>query len=161
MKTARALTVLLSVLATASCASVRSDADPLCGEIAAFANASTPGSTHAVVLTTSWGPTKERPTSFMFKDCEHAGYGPGAKLCEHLMPNTSTEFAEINFRRVLACLNGQTRTPPKYVSVERIDTLMWGHEVPGVRPDVSVGVEFVSHTADAPVLKIMAKADAP
>ncbi len=97
----------------------------------------------------------------MYKNCEHAEYLPGIKLCQYLMSNSSTEFADRNFRRALACINGQREAPPRYVLVERLDTLMWGYEIPGIRTDISVGVEFVSKDGNSPFLKILAEADEP
>lgn len=97
----------------------------------------------------------------MYKNCEHAEYQPGIRLCRYLMSNTSTEFADHNFRRALACMGGQKETSAKYVAVERLDTLMWGYEVPGVRPGISVGVEFVSKGGHDPFLRILAEADGP
>ncbi|MBZ4187233.1 hypothetical protein K7B09_12965 [Thermomonas sp. RSS23] len=161
MKLLRFLVAALAGLVLASCASVHSRKDALCSEIAAFANQTEVSGTHEVALTTVWGPTPQYPDSLFYKNCDHGEYEPGKRLCQYLMANTSTEFPQHNFRRVLACLNGQKSGPPKYVSIERIETLMWGVEVPGVRPEVTVGVAFADGAGKTPVLKVIARADQP
>ena len=126
-----------------------------------FANASAPATAHTVALATAWGPTRDHPDSIMYKHCDDGGYAPGKVLCEYLLANTSTEFPQRNYRRALACLDGHRPMPPRYVSIERIDTVVWGHEVPGVRPDVLLGVEFSARDNETPVLKIKVEAGQP
>jgi hypothetical protein len=150
----------LSAFALAGVATA-GERDPLCAEIKAFANAAEPGTSHSVSLVTVWGPSAQRPDSLMYKNCEHGGYEPGAALCRYLMANTSTEFPEHNFRRALACLNGQRKAPPKHVAVERMDALLWAHEAPGVREGTAVGVEVRFGDQADPTLKIIAEAGQP
>lgn len=152
------LTLCVLSLTTASCGPVRSDRASLCGEIARFANTTVPGETQEIVFRTTWGPTEEVPGTLASKRCEHNNVTAAMTLCDYLVSNSSTEFAEYNFANVLACMNGEKQRPPRRVSIERMETLIWASEVPGVREDVSVGVEFVMSPDRAPMLRIMAEA---
>lgn len=161
MKTSWVMLIPLLALATTSCHSLRSGNDALCSEIARFANTTAPGQTQEIVFETSWGLNEKFPGSLGAKLCEHKEQAPGMRLCDYLVDHSSTEFAEYNFGRVLACMNVQKRRPPDHVSIERMDTLMWAGAMNGVREDVSVGVEFVMGADRSPTLKIMATADEP
>lgn len=78
----------------------------LCEQLRHFANASSEREMH-VELATNWGAKIEgNRVSIGEKRCTHSGGEAEKKLCAYLLPNTSTEFPAINFRRVLKCVQG-------------------------------------------------------
>ena len=112
--------MVLSVvlLTTGGCAALRHQADAMCAEISEFANSSTDRSAHAVDLINDWGgpiaekeSQKEGNYTMYVKQCKHADYDPGKRLCAYLMENTSTEFPDNNVRRALVCLNDPISRP--------------------------------------------------
>jgi hypothetical protein len=138
-----ALAVTLVVfLCLSGCASQRLSRDPLCQEIAVFANATKPGETHVVSLETAWGPSRKHTDSFYSLDCNHGGYGPGARLCRYLMEHSATEFSDNNFRAAFACLSGIPEQTKNYVSYERLEARVSAYGAVGVRDRVELSLEF-------------------
>jgi hypothetical protein len=134
--------------------------DPLCAHIAAFANATEGEATHTVVFRTDWSAMFSGKPDALAKSCDHAGYAPGATLCRYLIGNTSTEFALLNFNRVLACITPQSASLPVN-RIRRLDIALSVFDAPGVKPDVEVGLAFSSTTTAQPVLTLSATGVAP
>ncbi len=145
MRNVLALVIYLSL---SGCASQRLSRDPLCQEIASFANATKPGETHVVSLETAWGPSKNHPESLSSRDCNHGGYEPGARLCRYLMEHSATEFADNNFHTAFACLSGITKQTRNYVTYERLDVRVSAYGAAGVRDNVKVSLEFKPNTTN-------------
>jgi hypothetical protein len=105
------IAALVSVaLVTGACSALAEERDPLCEVMATFANAENDDGVHTVRLTTDWGGNflkSDAPDEQLFyaKSCEHDS-NPGKALCSYLVENSSTEFAAINYRRALRCLEG-------------------------------------------------------
>lgn len=108
----RALTLLGLATLASSCASMASEEDALCSEIAEFANASSPSNPHTVRLTTDWGGvyTDTDPNESVMGAmwCQQDQSRATKNLCAYLIENTSFEFAAINYRHVLRCLGVNT-----------------------------------------------------
>lgn len=130
------------------CASQRLNRDPLCAEIAAFANATKPGETHLVSLETAWGPTGKHPDSLRSLDCEDGGYAPGNRLCAYLLANSGAEFPTNNLLAALACLKGTPEEPENYVNYERLEVRVSAYNASGVRGGVEVSLEFKPNEAN-------------
>jgi hypothetical protein len=146
-------------LALAGCASHRAGRDPLCQEIAAFANATKPGEIHVVSLETAWGSSNTHPDSLASRDCSSGGYEPGARLCRYLVQHSFTEFSHENFRSSLACLSNVPLQTKNYVTYERLDARVSAYGAAGVRENVEVWLEFKPNTIHGTVqLDIGAKA---
>jgi hypothetical protein len=138
--------ILASAVALAGCASQRVGRDPLCQEIAAFANATRPGETHVVSLETAWGSSNAHPDSLDSRDCTSGGYEPGARLCRYLVQHSSTEFSDNNFRAALACLSNVPVHTKNYVTYERLDARVSAYGAAGVRENVELWLEFKPNT---------------
>ena len=140
--------VLLFViyLGLSGCAAQRLARDPLCLEIASFANATNPGETHVVSLETAWGPSKIGPESLSSIRCNHGGYEPGVRLCRYLMEHSSTEFSQFNFLAAFACLSGIPEQTKNYVTYERLDARVSAYGAVGVRDNVELSLEFKPNT---------------
>lgn len=129
-------------LLSAGCASTRLAHDPWCLEIAAFANSVAPNETRAVELGNLWGSSEQFRDTLYSKQCGSDGYEPGRRLCAYLLENSSSEFADLNFRRSLACL---TRTPwrtTKAVIYERLDAEVLAFGGAGIDDDVEMKLSF-------------------
>jgi hypothetical protein len=141
--------VLALVLILASgCASQRLAHDPLCEEMAAFANSIEPGTSRVVTLDTAWGPSKLHPDSLSSLDCKDGGYEPGKRLCRYLLEHSATEFATNNFRDAFACLSGIPFQTKNYVTYERLDVRVSAYDAVGVRSDVELSLEFKPNDVD-------------
>jgi hypothetical protein len=140
--TAALAVTLLNLVGLSGCASQRLSRDPLCHEIALFANAAKPGETHFVALETAWGPSSKHPDSLSSLDCDYAGYGPGARLCRYLLEHSATEFSDNNFHPAFACLSGVPEQTKNYVTYERLDVRVSGDGAVGVRDGVELSLEF-------------------
>ena len=139
----RAIAVtLVVVLGLSRCASQRLSRDPLCQEIAMFANATKPGETHVVSLETAWGRSKKHPDSLSSLDCNAGGYGPGARLCRYLVGHSATEFSDSNFFAAFACLSGIPDQTKNYVRYERLEARVSAYGAVGVRDRVEVSLEY-------------------
>jgi hypothetical protein len=135
-------TFIVIVLALTGCASQRVGRDPLCQEIAMFANATKPGETHVVSLETAWGPSRMHPDAMASLDCNDGDYAPGARLCRYLVEHSETEFSPNNFRAALACLSGTPEETGNYVEYERLEARVSAYDAVGVRDGVKVSLEF-------------------
>ena len=144
----RNVLALVIYLGLSGCASQRLSRDPLCQEIASFANATKPGETHVVSLETAWGPSKYDPESLSLLHCNHGGYEPGARLCRYLMEHSATEFSDNNFRDAFACLSGIPEQTKNYVTYERLDVRVSAYGAVGVRDNVQLSLEFKPNTAN-------------
>jgi hypothetical protein len=150
---------LVLFLALAGCASQRLARDPLCRELAAFANSTEPGTSHVVSLETAWGASKLHPDSLRSLDCTDGGYKPGARLCRYLVDHSATEFSVNNFRAAFACLSGVPAQTRNYVSYDRLDVRVSAYEAVGVRQDVELSLDFKPNTVNGTMqLVIGAKA---
>jgi hypothetical protein len=81
-------TLLVTLAATAGCASLPASAGEICSEIARFANSSHDHMVHMVELTAD-------------RKCESGGYQPGDQLCRFL---TSAGSPDVHIRQSLGCL---------------------------------------------------------
>lgn len=134
--------VVLTMLMLSGCASIRLGNDPLCKEIAAFANSVNAGESRSVTLETAWGSSKRHPDAFFSKDCDHGDYEPGSRLCTYLIEHSATEFAHNNFRRAFACLSRTPAHAKNYISYERLDVRVSAEGAIGVDSDVDVSLGF-------------------
>jgi hypothetical protein len=145
----RNVLALVICLGLSGCASQRISRDPLCQEIASFANATKPGETHVISLETAWGPSKNHPESLDSRDCNDGGYEPGARLCRYLMEHSAAEFSDNNFHAALACLSGSIPEQTKnYVTYERLDARVSAYGAVGVHENVKLSLEFKPNTAN-------------
>lgn len=102
MKSLFAIALLL--LATDAHARTKPD-KALCAEVRTFLSSVQPDDTRAITFRTYWGARKDgERTVIGSQSCEHHGYGPGERLCGHLMENSSLEVPGYNARRILNCL---------------------------------------------------------
>lgn len=99
--------MLLLPIATACSVSGTRPGDPLCTELAAFAEATQPGQVNSVTLRGGWGG--DTPDTLMTHDCKHSGGGSGMAFCRYLLPNTSWEFGHYNAVRAATCLDSTSR----------------------------------------------------
>ncbi len=129
-------------LLSTGCASTRLAHDPWCREIAAFANSIAPDETRAIELGTVWGSSEQFPRTLYSKQCGSDGYEPGRRLCAYLLENSSSEFADLNFRRSLACLNRTPWRTTKAVMYERLDAEVLAFGGAGIRDDVEMRLSF-------------------
>jgi hypothetical protein len=138
----------------------RSEGDALCDELARFANA--PYKVSPIIqLTTDWSmrPDPDDPSSYVWgtKTCDDGNSQAGRELCEYLLGNISTEFAEVNYRRVLRCLGSQVSF--SLAQKARLPHRMTSNAVLGVRVPSKLTVEFVRGNDDHwPRMKISAGA---
>lgn len=80
----------------------------LCTSLSQFVNSSVEGKPSFVELTTFWGVRKTGNTiSIGQKSCSHDQSEEGKAFCTYLSRHSSTEFPEMNFRRILTCLQGK------------------------------------------------------
>jgi hypothetical protein len=105
----RGVLVVALALLFSSCTTPPRERDDLCDELARFANAPSSVERHPVRLKTDWrgGYLKsDEPGEELIaaKSCERGSDEPGKALCAYLIENSSSEFATINYRRVLECL---------------------------------------------------------
>jgi hypothetical protein len=91
----RIVVAMTLVLSLTSCAARQSGRDTMCSELVRFANASPTSGLRTVRLMTDW--------STMSKGCAQRRLAPEKRLCSYLLEHTSTEFASINYKRVLGC----------------------------------------------------------
>ena len=91
----RAAPLLIAILTlVTSCSTLRAHRDPWCGHLAAFANSAQVETAQSIELVTDWAEWS--------KWCVDHGTEAGQQFCRWLIPNTSTEYASANIRRVLA-----------------------------------------------------------
>lgn len=157
----RNVPVLFLSLCLSGCVSQRLSRDPLCQEIAAFANATKPGEAHVVSLETAWGRSKTNPDSLSSLECNDSGYEPGARLCRYLLEHSEVEFSHNNFRAAFACLSGVPEHTKNYVTYERLDVRVSAYGAVGVRDQVELSLEFKPNTVNGTMqLDIGARASA-
>jgi hypothetical protein len=137
-----ALTFTLVIIGLSACASQRLSRDPLCKEIARFANSTKPGETRVVSLETAWGPSGKHPDSFRSVDCNHNGNSAGARLCGYLLENSATEFSYYNFLAAFACLSGSPDQPKNHVAYHRLEIRVSAYGAIGVREGVELSLDF-------------------
>jgi hypothetical protein len=142
---------MLSILGAGCSTFAIAPADPVCGEIAKFANSATDDEPHTVELITDWGDFS--------KTCEHGGYAAGETLCDWLLENTSTEFAQLNFRHAYSCLRGPSGNASlKGPLFDNFSGTVSSFEAKHVRSNIDVELEFFSGTKDKlPSFKITAQ----
>jgi hypothetical protein len=154
MRIAISLAVSLAAVAlTDGCSSLHLEHDDMCSEIARFANSSNGDAVHSVELFTFWGADIE-------KGCQRDQDAPSVRLCNYLVEHTSTEFAEINFRKALACMGpeAQIYAGPPQSRVEYLNGKITSYHAKGVHPGVLVSLEFSTGSSDqAASLKISAE----
>jgi hypothetical protein len=141
------LAVSAAIATLSGCATTGSNPteDPMCRQIAAFAESAADRAKHTVELTTDW--------SKFSKTCVHNEYPPGMAFCKWLMQNTSTEFMHVNINSALKCLgpgNPSDLAPsliPDYASGSYTS-----FETEQLGPDYEVTVEFSTGIKDEPEL---------
>jgi hypothetical protein len=154
------LVATLALLASA-CETTRPEPDELCGELAAFAEASFSQGPHTVRLATDWGGVfskSDGPNEDLMyaKACQHDSYEPGKKLCAYLLDNTSTEFAAFNYRRALSCI-GIAVHGTSNISDDQLPPSATSRRVNGKSVRSELLVEFTSGSDTAPpILSITA-----
>jgi hypothetical protein len=155
----RTLHLLAAASVLISCPIAQADPDALCDELTRFANASSAGS-RTVELTTDWSirPDPDDPTQLLWgtKSCKHDNLQASRDLCTYLLENTSTEFAEVNYRRVLRCLGAHI---PESLAVDaRLPRSRTSRKIFGVRLSSKLTVSFTPGSADRlPLLQISAE----
>ncbi len=150
---------LVSVaLVMGACSTLPQERDPLCEEMATYANAGKVDAVHTVRLTTDWGGDflkSDAPDEQVFyaKSCEHDSE-PGRVLCAYLLENSSTEFAAINYRRALRCL-GRSAPGLSPIDDDRLPASARSRIVRGKAVRSEILVTFFAGTNSAPpVLRI-------
>jgi hypothetical protein len=146
----RTLHLLAAASVLISCSAARADPDALCDELTRFANASSAGS-RTVQLTTDWSmrPDPDDPTQIVWgtKSCKHDNVHASRDLCQYLLENTSTEFAELNYRRALRCLGAHI---PESLAVNaRLPRSRTSRKIFGVRISRKLTVSFTQGSADS------------
>ena len=132
--------------------------DPVCAAIRDFANATPPGTTHAVEMTT------RRFTDGRFgasTECADGGYGPGRPLCKALVEHSSREFPVGNVKHVLACIHADRRFDLPVANVRSLSGEIVSYEMPGVDEAVTLTLVFaaVQETGSQapPLLRLVAR----
>lgn len=151
---------VLSIALLSGCASLSPRRDPLCSEVATFANSVDDNDAHTVELLTDWGGVFSPEQDVVFeKRCQHDQDAASKRLCGYLLENTSTEFATVNFRRALSCLGkSESYLGPPDAQVEYLNGMITSQSVPGMLPDRRVSVEFsMGSNERPPSLKISAQ----
>jgi hypothetical protein len=150
---------VVSLVLLSGCGSLLPRRDPLCSEIAVFANSIDDDAVHSVELLTDWGGVfSQVPNVFYEKSCQHDQATSSKRLCDYLVNHTSTEFATVNFRRALSCLSrSQSYIGPPDAQVEYLKGAVSSFSVRGA-PHSLVTVEFSTGSDDRPPsLKISAQ----
>jgi len=134
--------------------------DPVCAAIRDFANATPPGTTHAVEMTTRWF------TGGLFgarAECVDGGYGPGRPLCKALVEHSSREFPVGNVQHVLACIHADRRFDLPVANVRALSGEIVSYEMPGVDGSVTLTLVFdaIQKTGSeaTPSLRLVARRD--
>jgi outer membrane murein-binding lipoprotein Lpp len=158
--------VAASVITLTGCASSPhpgEEPDAICSEVADFANSSADGLVHQVQLSNDWGGVfcqsdAEGEVAFACKACTHDSYA-GNHLCKYLMQHTSTEFSEINFLRVLRCLDSRYQgLEPGAEIGDLTNKEIWSTHARSTKRGISVGVEYLpGGSKDLPTLIILAQ----
>lgn len=139
----RRLLFVLGLIALSGCATTAHKADPLCSQIAAFANATQAGEKQSIELKTDWGGTWSQNKNVLAeKSCDGGGHEAGGKFCRYLLENTSTEFADINFSIALSCLGKRLYMPAHYYDLSWQSADVSTDLMPGVNEDVTVSLHF-------------------
>lgn len=133
----------------------------MCGEIVAFANSIEPNTSRSVELLTDWGGKfTKNPETIFSKTCIANHYQPGEKFCQYLLAHTSTEFADINFKRAVACVGGGFLATKNPIHISEISAEVAASEVVGIRRDVTIQIKVSTGTNEkGPRLKITAESD--
>jgi len=149
---------LLLSIGTKSVDAFAQNDDALCAAIAQFANATADDLEYSVELKTDWSVRiTNNQISMGRKQCDDQDYAPGKALCSYLVKNTSTEFPDRNFKRVLACLEN---TPQLFrqIGIEELNIKLWSFAMRDVNSNIKVGLGFAqAQNGSLPSLKIMAK----
>jgi hypothetical protein len=151
----------LSLLAggLVSCAVTPRDHNELCDELARFGNVEAVNP-RTVRLTTDWSlrPDPDNPGGFIWgtKTCTHENIQAGRNLCSYLLENTSTEFAELNYKRALRCIGTYVSTDP--ASRQQLPGQVKSRKVLGARVNGELTIAFSpGQGQQLPVLEISAK----
>jgi hypothetical protein len=145
--------VLVSLIA--ACVAFPCNAeDAMCEQIQRFASAQKDGLPHSVELLTDWGGIYSDKDVIASKQCLHSNYAPGKILCDYLLVNTSTEFAQANLFRALQCISNSPYQSQNDVLPEFLHVRFFSSSVPGVPDDVGVTLELNSDRNGPPSLKI-------
>lgn len=84
--------------------------DDLCPHLTDFVNSVRVDQVSSIELHTSWGANfKDDEDVMAAKRCIHGDSPLAKKACEYLMKSASTEFAELNFKKVFLCLSPKTQ----------------------------------------------------
>ena len=119
--------------------------------MATFANATPLGTTRSIELRTDWANFS--------KQCSHDGYDPGIAFCQWLVSNTSTEFAHINIRRALVCLDPESNFAGSgLASPEYLTGKIESYHARGADENVRITIEYADGIkGEHPLLKISAE----
>lgn len=79
----------------------------LCVKLEQFASAKFEHASSFIELRTFWG-VREKGNQIILgeKSCQRDGSEAGKVMCDYLLPHSSTEFPEMNLRRILSCIQG-------------------------------------------------------
>lgn len=147
---------LVYVAALASSSVAAAVNDELCPYLENFLNSVEVEQTASIELHTSWGKNFKGETKDVMaaKRCIHAEMAAADDVCEYLMSNTSTEFAELNFRRFLKCLAPKTQIGNNIQFSHAVVSLSFGSEERGAYLELSLGYD---KKIDGMVLKLDAE----
>ncbi len=135
------------VVLMSGCASQRLAHHPWCRELATFANSVGVDEARSVTFETVWGSTKVTPYMAFGNLCLHHDYAPGKRFCDYLIRNTSTEFADINFRQTPACLSGSPLRTKNIVRYRRLEAEAYASGGLGIPDDIRVELSL-AHNPD-------------
>lgn len=146
-----------------ACALPPHERDTLCDELVRFADAA-PSSVERqpVRLKTDWGgiylKLDEEPGEQVIsvKSCQHGSDEPGKALCAYLIEHSATEFATLNYRRVLECLGVHVK-PVRLVEDPGLPRYAKSRKVRGhvVRSEIQAEFSYATES-EPPTLTITA-----
>lgn len=130
--------------------------DELCPYLENFLNSVEVEQTASIELHTSWGKNFKGETRDVMaaKRCVHADMATANDACDYLMRHTSTEFADLNFKRFLKCLAPKTQIDSDIQFSHAVVSLYFGSEERGAYLELSLGYD---EQIDGMVLKLEAE----
>jgi len=147
--------ILLSLLILASLP-VGASNHELCTNLSQFVNSTVEGKTSVVELTTFWGARKAGDNVTMAeKACSHDQSEGAKSFCAYLFGHSSIEFPEMNFRRILTCLQGKDPFEPNVqVHLQDISINIFGSSF--LEKDLSVSLDH-HRKSDGATMRIEVK----
>lgn len=142
MKTLSMLQKILPLLFLAALNTAIAAEDDLCAQLKIFASKSSEQNSE-VRLKTFWGVRKFNDQLIWGeKQCKNDENPSSKQLCDFLLKHSSTEFPEMNFRRVLKCLQGKDPFD-KNTSIKISDIELTFYEVPSFDPNVVIDLSLL------------------